>query len=147
MRSWLFVIMAFVVGGLAPIQGSLNAQMGRVLGHPLRGTLMNFVVGGAVLLAIILVSAVGFPEREHLAKAPWYLYTAGFVGVLFVTLLLALIPEIGALRVLAAVVVGQLIVSAAIDHWGLLQVPVQAMSASRIGGMALLLAGLYLIQR
>ena len=146
MRSWLFVMMAFVVGGLAPIQGSLNAQMGRLLGHPLRGTLMNFVVGGVVLLAI-LVSAVGFPERENLAKAPWYLYSAGFIGVLFVTLLLALIPEIGALRVLAAVVVGQLIVSAAIDHWGFLQVPVQAMSASRIGGMALLLAGLYLIQR
>ena len=112
----------------------------------MRGTLMNFVVGGAVLLTI-LASLVGLPERENLAKAPWYLYTAGFIGVLFVTLLLALIPEIGALRVLAAVVVGQLIVSTVIDHWGFLEVPVQALSASRIGGMVLLMAGLYLIQR
>lgn len=146
MRLWMMVAIALVVGGLAPIQGSLNAQMGKVLGHPLRGTLMNFAVGGSVLL-LILIATAGFPARRDLAAAPWHLYTAGLQGILFVTALLALIPEIGALRVLAAVVVGQLIVSALIDHFGLLKVPVHAMSLTRAAGMALLFAGLYLIQR
>jgi transporter family-2 protein len=146
MKPWIFVVLAFVVGGLAPIQGSLNAQMGQLLGHPLRGTLMNFAVGGIVLLGILIVWA-GFPQRADLAKAPWYLYSAGFIGVLFVTTLLTLIPEIGALRVLAAVVVGQLVVSALIDHFGLLQIPVVALSMNRVAGMVLLLAGLFLIQR
>jgi transporter family-2 protein len=146
MKYWFFVIAACIVGGLAPVQGSLNAQMGRLLGHPLKGTLMNFAVGGMVLCTI-LAASVGFPSREDLGKAPWYLYSAGFIGVLFVTTLLALIPKIGALKVLAAIVVGQLLVSAVIDHFGLLHVPVVALGPNRIAGMLLLMAGLYLIQR
>ena len=146
MRAWIYVAAALFVGGLAPIQGSLNGQMGKLLGHPLRGTLVNFAVGW-VLLLVILVAAVGFPSRQDLMKAPWYLYTAGINGVLFVTTLLFLIPEIGALKVLAAVVVGQLLVSVVIDHFGLLHVSVHTVSTGRVAGMLLLVAGLVLIQR
>ncbi len=66
---------------LALIQGSLNAQRGQLLGHPLRGTLMNFAVGEIILRGILIVG-VGFPQRADLSKAPRYLYSAGFIGVL-----------------------------------------------------------------
>jgi uncharacterized membrane protein YdcZ (DUF606 family) len=39
------------------------------------------------------------------------------------------------------------VVSALIDHFGLLQIPVVALSMNRVAGMVLLLAGLFLIQR
>lgn len=146
MRAWLYVAAALIVGGLAPIQGSLNGEMGKVLGHPLRGTLMNFVVGW-VLLLMILVIWVGFPTREDLGRAPWHLYLAGIQGVLFVTTLLTLIPIIGALKVITAVVVGQLMVSVIIDHFGLLHVPVHSLSPGRVAGLLLLVAGIILIQR
>jgi len=146
MKAWGYVLAAFLVGGLAPIQGSLNGQMGRFLGHPLRGTLMNFAVGGIVLLVILLLF-VGLPQWSKLSEAPIMLFSPGLMGILFVTTLLALIPEIGALRVLAAVIVGQLIVSAVIDHYGLLSVPVHAFGTSRFLGTLLLIGGLYLIQR
>ncbi len=48
---------------------------------------------------------------------------------------------------IAALVVGQLIMSAVIDHFGILNVPIVALSPNRIAGMVLLMAGLYLIQR
>jgi transporter family-2 protein len=146
MKSWILVVAACVVGGLSPLQGSLNAQMGQVLGHPLKGALVNFSVGG-ILLCAILSLFVGFPNREALGEAPWYLYTAGVIGLLFVTTLLALIPVIGALRVVTALVVGQLIMSAVIDHFGILNVPVVSLGMNRIAGMMLLMTGLYLIQR
>ena len=69
------------------------------------------------------------------------------MGVVFVTAVLVLIPEIGVLKVLAAAMVGQLLVSAVIDHYGWLWVPVQPFSTSRISGMGCLLAGLYLVHR
>ncbi|MEE2752539.1 MAG: DMT family transporter [Candidatus Latescibacterota bacterium] len=146
MKSWILVVAACVVGGLSPLQGSLNAQMGQLLGHPLKGALVNFSVGG-ILLCAILALFVGFPNREALGEAPWYLYTAGVIGLLFVTTLLALIPVIGALRVVTALVVGQLIMSAVIDHFGILNVPVVSLGMNRIAGMMLLMTGLYLIQR
>ncbi|MCH2664368.1 DMT family transporter [bacterium] len=145
-KTGLFMLLALVVGGLAPVQGSLNAQMGQLLGHPLRGTLMNFLVGGGILVGL-LMPFVGFPAWADLKIAPWYLFTAGLIGVMFVTVFLGLIPEIGALRVVAAVVVGQLVVSAVIDHFGILNVTVVPMSINRIIGMGLLLVGLYMIQR
>ena len=145
-KTGLFMLLALVVGGLAPVQGSLNAQMGQLLGHPLRGTLMNFLVGGGILLGL-LMPFVGFPAWADLKSTPWYLFTAGLIGVMFVTVFLGLIPEIGALRVVAAVVVGQLVVSAVIDHFGILNVTVVPMSINRIIGMGLLLVGLYMIQR
>ena len=107
---------------------------------------MNFATGGILLLVLLVLSA-GFPAREDLVKAPWYLYTGGLMGVLFVTAMLTLIPELGALKVLAAIVVGQLIVSALIDHYGWLMVPVHSLSLTRVMGMGCLFAGLYLIQR
>ncbi len=62
MKLWLYVVAAFTIGGLVPIQGSLNGQMGKLLGHPLRGTLMNFATGGLLLLAALVV-AVWLPSR------------------------------------------------------------------------------------
>ena len=146
MKSMLSLTFVLLVGGLMPIQGSINAQMGQILGHPLRGTLMNFATGGFVLVALLVLWA-GFPEVDDLFKAPWYLYTGGIMGVVFVTTMLTFIPELGALRVLAAVVVGQLIVSAIIDNYGWLTVPVHSLSASRVLGMGFLIAGLYFINR
>ena len=107
---------------------------------------MNFFVGGGILVGL-LMPFVGFPAWADLKIAHWYLFTAGLIGVMFVTVFLGLIPEIGALRVVAAVVVGQLVVSAVIDHFGILNVTVVPMSINRIIGMGLLLVGLYMIQR
>ncbi len=58
------------------------------------------------------------------------------MGILFVTTILFLIPEVGAR-----------IVSAIIDHFGLLSVPLSGFGAGRAIGLALLLAGLFLIER
>jgi len=146
MKSTLFIVAALIIGGLMPVQGSINAQMGQILGHPLRGTLMNFATGGVFLL-VLLAIAVGFPVRENMMNAPWYLYTGGLMGVLFVTTVLVLIPEIGTFRVLAAAMVGQLLISALIDHYGWLLVPITPFSTSRIIGLGCLLAGLYLVHR
>ena len=93
MKSMLSLTFVLLVGGLMPIQGSINAQMGQILGHPLRGTLMNFATGGFVLVALLVLWA-GFPEVDDLFKAPWYLYTGGIMGVVFVTTMLTFIPEL-----------------------------------------------------
>ena len=56
-------------------------------------------------------------------------------------------PRIGVLNVLAAAVVGQLLVSILIDHFGWFGVPVQPVSIARLAGAVSLVAGLFLIQR
>jgi len=57
------------------------------------------------------------------------------------------VPRIGAATLLGVSVAGQMLVSLLLDHYGLIGYPVHPVSAWRIVGAALLLAGVWLIQR
>ena len=57
-----------------------------------------------------------------------------------------LIPEIGVAPTVALTVAGQQLASVAVDRYGLLRLPRRPLSAARLGGVALLLAGVVLIQ-
>jgi transporter family-2 protein len=57
------------------------------------------------------------------------------------------VPKIGVANVLIAAVAGQLILSLIIDNYGLMGVPKQHISFSRIAGTLLVVAGLYLVNK
>jgi transporter family-2 protein len=48
--------------------------------------------------------------------------------------------------VIAAIIAGQMIGSVAFDHFGILNVPVHAVTAQRVAGVALLMLGVMLIR-
>ena len=63
----------------------------------------------------------------------------------YVTSVFTLIPEIGAAPVVALTVAGQQLTSIAVDRHGLLRLPQRRISARRLAGVGLLLAGVALI--
>jgi transporter family-2 protein len=58
-----------------------------------------------------------------------------------------LVSRLGAALLLASIVVGQLVASLLIDHYGWLGAPVHRISPARLIGAALLVAGVALIRR
>jgi transporter family-2 protein len=58
-----------------------------------------------------------------------------------------LTPRLGATLTFSLVVAGQLLMAVALDHYGLLGVPVQTISWLRILGIALITAGVVLIRK
>ena len=50
--SW-YIIIAILMGGLIPIQSSINASLGQYMKNPLVATFINFL-GGMVLLLILV---------------------------------------------------------------------------------------------
>ena len=58
----------------------------------------------------------------------------------------ALAPRLGAAAFISAVVAGQLICSLALDHFGLMNVPQQPLTAARLLGAALVFAGVLLVK-
>ena len=143
----LFIAAALAAGALMPIQGSLNAQLGKLLPHPLQSSLTNFFVGSLVLALMLVVIRAPWPTTGALTAISPHLFLGGVLGAIFVSIVLILIPRIGVLNVLAAALVGQLLISILIDHFGLFGVPVQPVSLSRVAGALSLAAGLALIQR
>lgn len=147
-KSLWLILVAVAVGGLVPIQSSINAHLGQFVKSPLQATLINFF-GGVVVLLIILVLFYKnpLPAFSELKQIPWHLFFGGLFGVIFVSTVVILTPKIGITNMLAGAMVGQLIISAVVDHYGLLNIPVHPISWQRALGISMLVGGIILTQK
>lgn len=147
MKNLLFLLVALCAGGLVPVQGSINAHLSKGLNHPLQATFISFF--GAVLLLVVVLMALNpsLPSLSQLRSIPPIYYTGGIYGVIFVTTLLVLTPHIGIASTVVATIVGQLILSVVLDHFGLFGLERHPVNLSRLIGSAGLLVSLYMIQK
>lgn len=145
--KYILTFAALLLGGLLAVQGSINTQLGSLLKHPLQAALTNFLVGTVALIGINLWLRTGMPEIVLLKKIPIYLFVGGVMGAVFVSSVVLLVPRIGVTTTLGASIVGQLIIASIIDHYGFFNIPIHTISFGRVIGIALLLVGVYLIER
>jgi len=145
--NWGLLSIAIAVGALLPIQGALNARLGGALPHPMQATLVSYLGGSIACISILLFAQASFPDWRRIADIDWYFYCGGFLGVFFVSGMLYLMPKVGVANMLAAAIIGQLLMSLIFDHFGFFGALVIDITPSRILGVVLLLVGLYFIQR
>ncbi len=145
MDRGLAVLIMAVVGGCIALQAPINAGLGRSTGSFAAATI-SFAVGTVLLAAIVTVSgkASGLGEVSHVE---WYYLLGGALGAAYVFSALVLVSQIGAGAVAAATVTGQLTTSVVLDQIGFLGLEQQPITATRVVGVLLLLAGTYLIVR
>lgn len=146
-QNLAYLALALLAGVATALQPAINAKFAHHAGAKVYGGVINFAVG---LLAMLVVTAAfrpGVPRAESLGAGPWWMWAGGLCGAFFVTLALVLVPKVGAANYLAAMIVGQLIASMVLDHYGLLGLAVREISVQRVAGVALMLGGLVLIKR
>lgn len=143
-RGFAVLIMA-VVGGCIALQAPINAGLGKSTGSFAAATI-SFAVGTVLLAAIVSVSGKAGGLGE-VANVQWYYLLGGVLGAAYVFSALVLVSQIGAGAVAAATVTGQLTTSVVLDQIGFLGLEQQPITASRVAGIVLLLAGTYLIVR
>jgi transporter family-2 protein len=143
-RGFAVLIMA-LVGGCIALQAPINAGLGKSTGNFAAATI-SFAVGTILLAAIVGASgrAGGLGDVAHVE---WYYLLGGVLGAAYVFSALVLVSEIGAGAVAAATVTGQLTTSVILDRIGFLGLEQEAITPSRLLGVALLLAGTYLVVR
>ncbi len=147
MKILIFMTVALLIGGLLPLQGAINSQLGRALNHPLQASFISFLGGLLAILALLLVLRPELPRAELLRGQPWFLFVGGLIGASYVTMVLTLAPKIGIANTLTASIAGMLIVSMAFDHFGLFGLPVHPVNLMRAAGGLGMLISLVLIQR
>jgi transporter family-2 protein len=146
MNKYSLLLIALIAGSLIPLQGSINAMAGKLLKHPLQATFVNFLGGIIALLLLMLALRPPLPNRQELGAMPWYSFTGGLLGVVFVTSIVVLMPRLGAATLIGTVIAGQLVMSVVFDHYGLMGLPQHPVSTARLLGVALLFGGIGLIQ-
>jgi transporter family-2 protein len=139
--------LALLVGLLIPFQGIVTASLSQKLEHPYVSAFINFFGGTLIFMMTIMFSSASFPTIKKLTTIPWYLYTGGIIGSLFIMGALFSLPKIGSTAFFGLVVLGQLLMTAVVDHYGLLGMPVHKVDSYRVIGVMFLLTGCFFIIR
>ena len=145
-QSLCMLLLAVGAGAVVPLQGGVNAMLGRGLGHPLWATLVSLLVSIVVLLPVMLLLRVPLPTFEFAGKTPFWLWSGGVYGVFFISLALILMPKLGASGFVGAAIFGQILASLVLDYFGLLGMATRQISAGRVAGAILLISGVLLMQ-
>ena len=140
MRS-VFLGLAMLAGAATAVQVPVNAALRSHLAHPMQATLISFTVGMLISLVYCLVSGSPMPSLAVLSQIPWWAWTGGILGALYVGSAIVLSPKIGVAAMLSMVIAGQMVMSLVIDHYGLIQAPVYSISPMRLAGAVLVAAG------
>lgn len=139
------LIVVTVVGGISV---ALQAQMMGLLDKSI-GTLEGVFVtyaGGGLLIALIMIFLRG-GNLGAWSSVPWYAYTSGALGLVIVGSIGYSAPRLGLVATFTIIVSCQFVAAALVDHFGLLGASVRPLDLSRLLGMALLLAGIWLTIR
>ena len=146
-RFWLLAALALVVGALIPIQAATNAAMSKALGGISYASLVLFGVSLVVVASWLLVTRAAMPPPSAFRSAPFYGYLGGVIVATYVLSITFLAPRLGVGAAICFIVTGQILAAVVIDHFGLFGAPVQPLSWTRMAGVALMIAGLFLAKR
>ena len=142
----ILVFVAFLVGVMLPVQAGVNAQLRIGLGHPLLAAFVSFAVG-TVALGLVAFATRARLSGAPLSAIPWYQWTGGLFGAFYIAAAVVLAPRLGAAALIAAVVAGQMIASLVLDSRGWVGFTQQPLTATRLCGGLLVIAGVVLINR
>ncbi|MEL6566548.1 MAG: DMT family transporter [Pseudomonadota bacterium] len=140
-----YAVIMLLAGVGIPLLAALNAALGTRLGSPAAAALVLFLV--AFSAAAIVFVATGAQGLGRLAAAPRHLLLAGVLIAFYVLSITYIAPHFGVGNAVFFVLLGQLISAAAIDHFGLFGAQATALGPARLGGIALMAAGVWLTQQ
>jgi transporter family-2 protein len=142
----LAVLLGVGAGCLVGMQAPINSRLGKVLGSVQAAT-FSFLVGTVVLVLVASFVRGGLGTLAHVGRAPWWALIGGLLGAVYVTVALVAVRTLGASGLTAVVITGQLAISVVIDRFGLFGIAKQQISAPRVIGLVLLVAGVVLVVR
>ena len=137
----MYSLLVLIAGMLQSAMMAFNGLLSDTIG--LFGVSLVVHASGGLLLVLYIMLFVR--KRITLRGMPWYLYSAGFFGVLLVSVSSWCVGVLGAAVTTCLSVAGQLVISAVIDHYGMFHVPKVPFSARRIPCFMLILAGILLL--
>ena len=105
-----------IAGAIVGIQRALNGQINEHSQQSFTTSLLNFMTGTAFLLVLIVAGLLlGRNELSPLPSGPWWIYTGGVIGVIYIAFTSTIVQHLGVLTFTLFSVGGQLVGSLIID--------------------------------
>lgn len=145
MPAIMVVVIVGLLGGIAVgLQGPLSSMISQRIGVMESAFIIH--LGGALASFILLVSAGG-GHLDRWRTVPWYALGGGLLGLVLISAVSYTIPRLGIAATVTLIVAGQLAVGAILDHLGMLGATVRPLELSRLLGLGVVFAGIWLMVR
>ena len=110
------VFLAGVAGAVVGVQRALNGQINEYSHQSYTTSLLNFIMGTTFLtIFLALLIALGDTELAPLPSGPWWIYTGGVIGVIYIAFTSKIVQHLGVLTFTLFSVGGNLLGSLLID--------------------------------
>jgi transporter family-2 protein len=110
------VLLGVLAGAIVGVQRALNGQINEHSQQSFTTSLLNFAMGTTFLLILLLaVMAIGGMKLSPLPAGPWWIYTGGVIGVIYIAFTSTIVQHLGVLTFTLISVGGQLVGSLLID--------------------------------
>ena len=110
------VLLGVLAGAIVGVQRALNGQINEHSNQSFTTSLLNFAMGTTFLLVLLVaVMAIGGMKLSPLPAGPWWIYTGGVIGVIYIAFTSTIVQHLGVLTFTLISVGGQLVGSLLID--------------------------------
>jgi len=114
--SIIAVVAGCIAGAVVGVQRALNGEINENSQQSFTTSLLNFITGTSLLLLLLLLGVI--TNRIHLVPLPfdpWWIYTGGVIGVIYIAFTSTIVQHLGVLTFTLFSVGGQLVGSLIID--------------------------------
>ncbi|MEK5406697.1 DMT family transporter [Paenibacillus sp. FSL W8-0439] len=139
LKKIIFYIIAILTGACLSFEAALFGKLGEQVGE-LEANFYNFLMGA--IISLILLLFFGRGNLPKIMKLPKWNLLGGILGVVYMLSIVIGIPFIGVGLSMITVVVGQMLTSILIDHFGWFGSMKKRVSGKRIAALILMLGAL-----
>jgi len=143
---WLYPLI-LAAGALQAWGPPMNSALRKALINPWVSSLVSFVPIIAFLGVLVLCLPRPLPTVDSVSQMPWWAPLGGVIGAFAVVAGLLFVSKVGAGAFAGLTITANILMSLAIDHYGLFGMQTQALSLPRLVGAGLMVGGIALISR
>ncbi|WP_462411457.1 DMT family transporter [Neobacillus sp. Marseille-QA0830] len=112
---YLSYILAVLAGSALSFEGAIYGQLGKTIGQ-LETSFYNFFMGSIIMGLLWIFFGKG--KLSYAVEAPKWSLLGGVLGVVYLTAIVISVPFVGVGISMVAVIIGQLVMSMVIEHYG-----------------------------
>lgn len=139
--------LAIAAGISIVVQQVLNTNLRVALNSAAWSGFMSYFLGVICMVALAAALRDPVPSVAVAGRIPWWAWSGGLFGAIFIGLAILLVPQLGAATFIALLITGQMLGSITFDHFGWMGLAQRPVDLLRLVGVALLIGGVVLIRR
>jgi bacterial/archaeal transporter family-2 protein len=143
---WVYPLI-LIAGALQAWGPPMNGALRAALTNPWLASLVSFLPVVAFLGVLLLCLPRPLPTLEGVGAMPWWAPLGGLIGAFAVVAGLMFVNRVGAGSFAGLTITANILMSPAIDHFGLLHMEVHPVNPWRAAGAVLMMTGIALISR